>query len=263
MSPSPPSRSSSSSSRWIRRTRRTTTRWRSCTKTLVTSTRPKRSCCKARDVKPDDPDVYAQLAGFYERAWPVRQADGGADRPAPTKNPDNPEAQHHDWRHLLEQGLPAAHGRSARKARRRRTPSRPSTCRPACEAENKAISLRDDYIDALVFKDLLLRSQAFLEKSAQRQKEPLMTRRMRCSRRSARFGSASRVSPRRPRRPNRRSRYDRSRIARRPSLLRSEAGLLTVLPRRTKARRLPQHLRRRPVSASGSASRSAHQTHAR
>jgi tetratricopeptide (TPR) repeat protein len=126
---------------------------------------------KARDVKPDDPDVYAQLAGFYERRGQFdKQMEALSTRAA--KNPENPEAQHQIgatyWqkaclpsRPQCSQGAPSSDAVKAKYIA------------AGLEAENKAISLRDDYIDALVFKNLLLRSQAFLEKSAQRQKELL------------------------------------------------------------------------------------------
>lgn len=126
---------------------------------------------KARDVKPDDPDVYAQLAGFYERRGQFdKQMESLSTRAS--KNPDNPEAQHQIgatyWnkaclpsRPQCAQGAPTSDAVKAKYIA------------AGLEAENKAIALREDYIDALVFKNLLLRSQAFLEKSAQRQKELL------------------------------------------------------------------------------------------
>ena len=126
---------------------------------------------KAREVKPDDPDVYAQLAGFYDKRGQFdKQMEALMTRAE--KNPDNPEAQHLIGSTYWNKAC---------------TPSRP-TCvanapasdavkakyiQAGLEAENKAIQLRADYIDALVFKGLLLRSQAFLEKTPQRQKELL------------------------------------------------------------------------------------------
>ena len=41
------------------------------------------------------------------------------------------------------------------------------------EASDKALSLRSDYVDAMVFKGLLLRQQALLEKDPARQQELL------------------------------------------------------------------------------------------
>src|SRR5215204_3168917 len=113
---------------------------------------------KAREIKPDDSDVYLHLAGFYDKRGNFdKQMEALTTRAE--KNPDNPEAQHLIGSVYWTKAC---------------TPSRPQCAQTAptsdavkakyiqagLEAENRALKLRGDYIDALVFKGLLLRSQA-------------------------------------------------------------------------------------------------------
>jgi predicted Zn-dependent protease len=124
---------------------------------------------KAREVKPDDPDVYAQLAGFYEKRGNFdKQMEALMTRAE--KSPASPEAQHligsTYWtkaclpsRPQCAQTAPATDAIKAKYVQ------------AGLDAEERALKLRSDYIDALVYKNLLLRSQAYLEKKdAARQK---------------------------------------------------------------------------------------------
>lgn len=123
---------------------------------------------KAKEIKPDDADVYLHLSGFYDKRGEFdKQMEALMTRAQ--KVPDNPEAQH-----LIGS---VYWGKAC-------TPSRPQCAANAppsdavkakyiqagLDAENKALQLRGDYVEAMVFKGLLLRSQAHLEKNAQRQK---------------------------------------------------------------------------------------------
>ncbi|HYJ45373.1 MAG TPA: tetratricopeptide repeat protein [Pyrinomonadaceae bacterium] len=125
---------------------------------------------KARDVKPNDADVYAQLAGYYERRGNFdKQMEALVTRAE--KSPDNPEAQYiianTYWnkaclpsRPQCVQTAPASEAVKAKYVQ------------SGLEAADKAIGLRKDYVEALVFKNLLLRSEAYLEKKdAARQKQ--------------------------------------------------------------------------------------------
>jgi hypothetical protein len=124
---------------------------------------------KAREVKPDDPDVYAQMAGFYEKRGNFdKQMEALMTRAQ--KSPDSPEALHligsTYWTKACLPSRPqcsqTAPANDAIKAK---------YVQAGLEAEDKALALRSDYIDALVYKNLLLRSQAYLEKKdAARQK---------------------------------------------------------------------------------------------
>ena len=121
---------------------------------------------KAREIRPNDPDVYAQLAGFYRKrgnfdkeieAWTTRAS----------KIPDNPEAQHTIgatyWEKACVHGAPACLA-----ARPASDAVKAKYIQAGLEAEDKALAIRRDYIDALLFKNLLLRSQALLEKDYKR-----------------------------------------------------------------------------------------------
>ena len=117
---------------------------------------------KAREVKPNDADVYAQLAGFYEKRGNFdKQMEALMTRAE--KTPDNPEAQYTIantyWnkaclpvRPQCVQGAPTSDAIKAKYVQ------------SGLEAADKAIALRSDYVEALVFKNLLLRSEAYLEK---------------------------------------------------------------------------------------------------
>ena len=124
---------------------------------------------KAREIKPDDSDVYLHLAGFYDKRGNFdKQMEALMTRA--DKNAENPEAQHLIGSTYWFKAC---------------LPSRPQCAATAptsdavkakyiaagLEAEDKALRLRQDYIEALVYKGLLLRSQAFLE--PKRQKELL------------------------------------------------------------------------------------------
>ena len=122
---------------------------------------------KASEVRPNDPDVYAQLARFYEARGDFdKQMEALQTRAE--KQPESPEA-----RHTI----------AATYYNKVCLPSRPQCAAIAAksdalkvkyieaglQAENEALRLREDYVDALVFKNLLLRSQAIFEKNPARQ----------------------------------------------------------------------------------------------
>jgi len=119
---------------------------------------------KAREVKPNDPEVYGQLARFYEsRGQFDKQIEAMTARSE--KEPNSPEAHYR---------IAVAYWNKAC------LPSRP-TCAPIAAPANlrakyvqagmaeseKALKIRGDYVEALIYKQLLLRSQAYLEPSRQ------------------------------------------------------------------------------------------------
>ena len=118
---------------------------------------------KASAAKPNDPDVDSQLARFYEARGDFEKQIAALSARA-SKLPQSPEAQHQ---------IAATYWNKAC------LPSRPQ-CKPieastealkakyvkaGLQAADKALGLRGDYVDALVYKGLLLRSQVWLEKS--------------------------------------------------------------------------------------------------
>jgi tetratricopeptide (TPR) repeat protein len=115
---------------------------------------------KARSVRPDDPDVYLQLSGYYDKRGDFdKQIEALTTRAE--KAPDSPEAFYTIanvyWnkaclptRPQCEQGAPSSQAVKAKYIE------------SGLEAADRALKLRPDYIDALVFKNLLLRSQAYV-----------------------------------------------------------------------------------------------------
>ena len=119
---------------------------------------------KARDAKPNDPEVYGQLARFYEaRGQFDKQIAAMTTRSE--KEPNSPEAHHR---------IAAAYWfKTCIPSRKECAPiAAPANLRAKyiqagiVEAD-KALALREDYIDALVYKGLLLRSQAYVEPARQ------------------------------------------------------------------------------------------------
>ena len=115
---------------------------------------------KARDARPNDPEVYGRLAGFYEsRGEFDKQIAALVTRSE--KEPESPEAHYR---------IAVAYWNKTC------LPTRPQ-CAPIAAPANlrmkyiqtglaeaeKALNLRQDYIDALAYKNLLLRSQAYAE----------------------------------------------------------------------------------------------------
>ena len=126
---------------------------------------------KAREVRPNDPEVYAQLARFYEaRGQFDKQMEALYARAE--KEPNNPEAYHTIaavyWNKACLPARPQCNAiaapTSALKAK---------YIQAGMEAEEKALRVRDDYVDALIFKNLLLRSQSWLPETSPARREAL------------------------------------------------------------------------------------------
>jgi tetratricopeptide (TPR) repeat protein len=113
----------------------------------------------ARDVKPEDSAVYLQLAGFYNRQGEFPKTIEALEQRA-AKEPNNPEAFH---------TIASFYWDETQKDTRLTDADKRSYIQKGLEAEDKALQLRGDYIDALVFKGLLLRLEANLEKDLTRQ----------------------------------------------------------------------------------------------
>ena len=114
----------------------------------------------ARDRRPKDPTIYMQLAGFYNRQGQfdktieaLESARGGrAEQPRGATTRSRPTSGTRPPR------LPPEGGREARLPRQR-----------ASTATNKAIAIKGDYLEAIVYKGLLLRLQANIEKDRTKQ----------------------------------------------------------------------------------------------
>lgn len=113
----------------------------------------------AKAAKPNDPAVYMQLAGFYNRQADFdKTIDALAQRA--TVEPNNPEAfftiSTYYWDNAQRNPL-------LTEADKR------SQVEKGLEAVNKALQIKGDYMEALVYKGLLLRVQANMEKDATKQ----------------------------------------------------------------------------------------------
>ena len=109
---------------------------------------------KARSAKPNDPSVYLQLAGYYSR-------QGDFDKTIDSLNerikvePQNPEAYY---------TLSTYYWDEAYRDFRLTDKQKLDYVLKGLEAVNKAIQIKPDYMEAIAYKNLLLRLQANLEK---------------------------------------------------------------------------------------------------
>jgi tetratricopeptide (TPR) repeat protein len=117
----------------------------------------------ARDVKPDDPEVYLQLAGYYNRQGQFDKTIESLERRA-EREPNNPQAFQMLGGYFEEEVRSDTRLTDAQKA---------EYIQRGLQAVDKALQLNKDYVDALVFRGLLLRHQARLEKDQAKVKELL------------------------------------------------------------------------------------------
>jgi len=118
---------------------------------------------KAIEIKPNDPGTYQLLAGFYNRQGKFEETME-AFRQRANMEPNNPEAWHSMGGYVYE------------KIFKDKTVSRDNALKylaMGIEAEDKAIALNADYVEALTFKNLLLRLQANYERNRATQEQLL------------------------------------------------------------------------------------------
>jgi tetratricopeptide (TPR) repeat protein len=116
---------------------------------------------KARDAKPNDPAVYNAMAGFYNTQGEFEKTMEAFQKAADLE-PNNPQGYHLMGSYYQEK---------AAKDFRINDTQRRDYVMKGIAAENKALELNPNYVDALVYKGILLRHQARLEKDPARQKE--------------------------------------------------------------------------------------------
>jgi tetratricopeptide (TPR) repeat protein len=116
---------------------------------------------KAVEVKPSDALGYSVLAGYYNRqgqfdktmeAWYARAK----------MEPNNPEAWHTIGTFYQDDVL---------KDKRLAPAKAKEYVLAGLDAEDKALALNGDYYEALIYKNILLRQQALLEKDPAKQKQ--------------------------------------------------------------------------------------------
>ncbi len=118
---------------------------------------------KAKEVKPNDPDVYSQLAGYYNRQAQFEKTIEALEQGA-AKQPNNPEAFYKIATYYWDEAYRDARLKEAQKK---------DFVQKGLTAIDRAIEIKPDYIDALVYKGLLLRVQAPFEKDKKKQDELL------------------------------------------------------------------------------------------
>jgi tetratricopeptide (TPR) repeat protein len=113
----------------------------------------------AKDAKPTDVNAYIQLAGFYNRQGDFGKAIQAFEQRA-DREPNNPEGFYTVATQYWDQ---AYRGVGVKEADKR------TYVQKGLAAIDHAIQLKPDYVEALVYKNLLLRSQALLEKDPAKQ----------------------------------------------------------------------------------------------
>ncbi|PYR05116.1 MAG: hypothetical protein DMF99_29605 [Acidobacteria bacterium] len=114
---------------------------------------------KAKDAKPGDPAVYMTLAGYYNRQGAFdKTIDALRERAA--KEPNNPEAFY---------TISTFYWDKAFRDTRLKENEKKDFVNKGIEAIDHALQIKPDYAEALVYKGLLLRLQANLEKDVSKQ----------------------------------------------------------------------------------------------
>lgn len=110
----------------------------------------------AQQIRPNDPAVYMQLAGFYQRQTDFDKQIDALNQRAKVE-PNNPEAfftiSTYYWDNAMRNALLTEADKRVQVER-------------GLEAVNMSLKIKSDYMEALVYKGLLLRVQATLEKDA-------------------------------------------------------------------------------------------------
>jgi len=116
---------------------------------------------KARDAHPKDTAVYMQMAAFYNRQGRFDKTMEALNQRA-SQDPHNPEGYYtiavYYWdKTFRDKGLNDA--------------TRHEYINSGMEAVNKAISIKSDYLEAIVYKGLLIRNEAAMEKDRKKYQE--------------------------------------------------------------------------------------------
>jgi tetratricopeptide (TPR) repeat protein len=114
---------------------------------------------KAKEAKPNDPSVYMQLAGYYNRQNEFDKTIDALTQRAAVE-PNNPEAFF---------TISTYYWDNAQRNFRLKDNEKREQAAKGIEAVDKALQIKPDYMEALVYKGLLLRVQAALEKDPAKQ----------------------------------------------------------------------------------------------
>jgi len=113
----------------------------------------------AKTAKPSDPAVYMTLAGYYNRQGRFDKTIEALQERA-QKEPNNPEAFYTISTYYWDEAYRDFKLKEAEKK---------DYIAKGLEAVDHALQLKPDYMEALVYKNLLLRSEALLEKDRAKQ----------------------------------------------------------------------------------------------
>lgn len=114
---------------------------------------------RAKEVRPNDSAVYMQLAGYYNRQNQFEKTIDALEQRA-AREPTNPEAFF---------TIATYYWDNAQRNFRLTDVEKRDNVEKGLVAVDKALGIRPDYEDALVYKGLLLRVQALLEKDPAKQ----------------------------------------------------------------------------------------------
>jgi tetratricopeptide (TPR) repeat protein len=109
---------------------------------------------QGRDARPNDPTVYMTIAGYYNRQGDFEKLVENL-RKRIELEPNNPEAYY---------TLATYHWDKASRDFRLSDPQKKELVLTGLEAVDKALQIKPDYIEAMTYKGLLLRTQALVEK---------------------------------------------------------------------------------------------------
>jgi predicted Zn-dependent protease len=118
---------------------------------------------KAKEVRPNDPAVYMQLAGFYNSQGDFEKTIAAVNDRTKVE-PNNPEAY---------QTLATYYWDKAYRDFRLSDKEKLQFVLSGLEAVDKAIGIKSDYMEAVAYKNLLLRLQANLSKDPAEQQRLL------------------------------------------------------------------------------------------
>ena len=116
---------------------------------------------KAKEVKPNDPTVLAAEAGFYNRQGDFAKTIDALEKAAALE-PNNPEGYHR---------VATFYWEKANKDYRLSEAEKKNYIMKGLAMEDKALSLNPDYMEAMTYKNILLRLQARVEKDPKVQKD--------------------------------------------------------------------------------------------
>src|SRR4051812_14767417 len=116
---------------------------------------------KASQAKPNDPSVLAAKAGYYNRQGDFPKTIAALEQAAALE-PNNPEGYHR---------VGVFYQDKARQDFRLSPAQKREYIIKGIEMEDKALSLNPEYMDAMTYKNILLRLQAGTEKDPAKQKQ--------------------------------------------------------------------------------------------